>query len=101
MEFTTIAIAGIITLVAIVYFSSTLKRIASLGDTTVDTGIVVAETALDLMDDTIGTYKHEVKLSNAEKRSELMDKYSNIGQIVSVNELDSLLADKQTEPETA
>jgi len=99
MDLLTVLTILAVTVVAVTYFSTTLKRIATLGDSAVDTGIVVTETILDLTTDTVGTYKHEVKLSNAEKRSELLEKYKQLNSIISVNELDALLADKTNKEE--
>lgn len=100
MDILTVLTVLAVTIVVVTYFSSTLKRVAGLADSTIDTGIVVSETVLDLATDTVGTYKHEVKLSNAEKRSELLAKYENIGTIVGVDALDALHT-KATTSETS
>ncbi len=92
MELLSILTVLAIVIVVVVYFSSTLTRIANLADGTIDTGISTIEVVNELTVDTVGTYKHEVKLSNAEKRADLMKKYSSLDKIYSVDDLDSLHA---------
>lgn len=80
---------------AVVYLGNSLTKVGNLTEKTVDTAITVTDTVNDLTVDTIGTYKHEVLLSNAEKRSQLLKQYDKIGEIVTINELDKVASGKR------
>lgn len=80
----------VLLIVAVLYFGSTIKRTVVLVDKAVDGTINIADTAIELGIDTTHTYKHEVLLSNNEKRRELMNKYQAIDTIVSIQDLDEM-----------
>jgi len=81
--------------VAVVWVAgSSIKRILgktgevieNVGDTTIS----ILNISSEVIADTAGTYAHEAYVSNAEKRSEIKEKYKAIGSIVTIDELDSI-----------
>ena len=82
----------IITLAALFYFKNLIKKAASLAEKTVE---VVADTT----DDSLSTYSNEVKILNAEKRSEQFARISKLDNVVSNQEIEDLLAGLQSEAE--
>lgn len=91
MELIIIAVAVV---AVIVYFGSTLKSTAAVVNNTISTGGEIVNVGLDVAVDTAATYGVEVKLSNAEKRSELANIIEGLEHIVTCNDLEIALKGK-------
>jgi glycerol-3-phosphate cytidylyltransferase-like family protein len=78
---TLILIAGLFLLF---WFKDSIKGLASTAETVVDTVNVTA-------DDSLKTYRNDVLIMNAEKRSEQFDSINNIDNVVTNKEIEDLL----------
>jgi len=86
-----ILIAGLFLLF---WFRNPIKKTSALLENTVNT-------LADTSDDSLQTYASDITISNAKKRSAQMDEISNIGSIVTNQEISDLLNKmNQSESET-
>lgn len=76
-----IAVAGLFILF---WFRNPIKKTSALLENTVNT-------LADTSDDSLQTYASDITISNAKKRSAQMDEISNIGSIVTNQEISDLL----------
>ena len=83
-------------MVGIFYFGSLVKKATKVVDHGLDTTIKTADIILELAEDTTGTYKHEVLLSNAQKRDKLVKKYNKMNQKTAISDLDKLAKSKRS-----
>jgi len=85
----------------VVYFGGSLAKLGNVAENVINTTANTTDSVLALTDDTINTYAFEVKLSNAEKRSELAANIKKLDSVTTLNDLDVMLAGKVVQQEAA
>jgi len=91
----------IVAVAVIFYFGKAIKAMADSAERVVNTGAKIVDTVAEVTDDTAGTYAFDVKLDNAEHRSELAVRAANMTSIVTLDDLSTILAGKTTKARKA
>ena len=98
MEFTAAVAIIVIAVIVVIYFGKSLSSVADVANRGIKTTGNIVDTGLKLTDDTVSTYGFEVRISNAEKRTELAAALDALSQIVTVDDLEVKLAGKVAQP---
>ena len=96
MDALTIITVLVITIAVIVYFGASLRRLGGVVDNAIHTTGNISDIALNLTNDTVGTYSYEVRINNAQKRAELADTINGLDSITTLDALDAMLQGKAT-----